>query len=994
MERKEHYCQLFEQATEKFETMCGSLTHQRCDVCQIVSMQNIFKKDNLCKNCASGNKWTQSYTEMLPVWKDDFNNTQFFVPECLTSLTEGEKLLIQQISVYVPLHHLKYGQLGVKGHIVSFPQDISEICKELPRLPTNVSFVRVVKHFKLSDGEISSKSFMIRKKNVLDALNWLKKYNVLYADIHILEENLDWIDNGKEQQLPASILEESVDESILRTTDEDRGPAEQQITTITDEDKELEPSYGTVRDFNPHVPKVKDSPVIDTILDAEKRGRPKTMDKKRKMDFPYVSPDPICEYTERHLFEKAFPWLFPGGTGGYESIKEPKPNLADWMEKTILYNDGRFAKDKMWAFCAVNFFARHTNQTSGGFFVETFFKQGPKTLEDLQDQLAEGNMSWLNSISYFSHRVTGSTAYWRARRNEVFSWINYHLEQGHGPPSFFITLSCAEYHWKDIHRLIIDRCEKAQMPCPDFTKGNGAIINEYAIVVQEYFQLRVQAWLDTVGKDLLHIKHHWLRFEFAPSRGQIHAHMLAICDNLEMLNACNDLKNEPTELASYLSGWMEDTLGMTASFDTKFVDELDGTSKSQHPSTVNFYDIPQHQAERDTANCQAKFQSHKCSAYCMRTRHRTQNDETPEQKLRRVCRCGAGVEQHFMKADTPGFPLREQPSVVEDPRGFDKVDLARNNKRITQSSKYLMRGWRANCDIQILIYRSAPNDINAADVSRVTNYIVSYACKGSESVVEEKKAMKSLINAAKEEDGDARDVKRMARRLLNESSKNRVISKQEALCQMAGLRLFTCSEAMEQVSLSGNTRLGTEFQGKKTFLSKYATRDSHFHHMSLDQYFHQVHNSNPSANQRDKRFKVPIYSGAQCEPVFPATPAYARGVMLIYSAWHTTFDFDKNTEHLLEAFADFIHDKTRCPHSVSVSYERARISIGMKEPLSKNNDIDYDTFSVKPDQDLMDLVELASTMYDVYDAQDDTCGIKYDYGTDFDWSQRSVEVST
>ena len=66
----------------------------------------------------------------------------------------------------------------------------------------------------------------------------------------------------------------------------------------------------------------------------------------------------------------------------------------------------------------------------------------------------------------------------------------------------------------------------------------------------------------------------------------------------------------------------------------------------------------------------------------------------------------------------------------------------------------------------------------------------------------------------------------------------------------------------------------------------------------------------------------------------------------------------------------------------------------MKEPLSKNNDIDYDTFSVKPDQDLMDLVELASTMYDVYDAQDDTCGIKYDYGTDFDWSQRSVEVST
>ena len=95
-----------------------------------------------------------------------------------------------------------------------------------------------------------------------------------------------------------------------------------------------------------------------------------------------------------------------------------------------------------------------------------------------------------------------------------------------------------------------------------------------------------------------------------------------------------------------------------------------------------------------------------------------------------------------MKCDTPGFKHRNEASIERDLRGFDRVDLVRNNKSITQSSKYLIRGsWRGNCDIQLLIYKCKPDDVDPKDVSRVTNYIVSYACKGSETVVEEKKAI-------------------------------------------------------------------------------------------------------------------------------------------------------------------------------------------------------------------------------------------------------------
>ena len=79
---------------------------------------------------------------------------------------------------------------------------------------------------------------------------------------------------------------------------------------------------------------------------------------------------------------------------------------------------------------------------SGEFFVDGFFKEGPKGLEELKAGIADGNTGWLERLCYYSQRVTGSAGYWRAKRAEVYSWINYHVEAGHGPPLFFIGPLC------------------------------------------------------------------------------------------------------------------------------------------------------------------------------------------------------------------------------------------------------------------------------------------------------------------------------------------------------------------------------------------------------------------------------------------------------------------------------------------------------------------------------------------------------------------------
>lgn len=353
--------------------------------------------------------------------------------------------------------------------------------------------------------------------------------------------------------------------------------------------------------------------------------------------------------------------------------------------------------------------------------------------------------------------------------------------------------------------------------------------------MQEYFQERVKAWLETVGKNLLGIKHHWLRYEFAPSRGQIHTHMLVICDNSDVIKTCSALKHDKVRLAKYLSAWLGDTIGMTAEISTKWSDEE--VAKLDHPSTFNFSDLECADSERDISKCQQSFQMHKCSQYCMRKKYVSKDQVTGGADTRRTCRCGAGMERNFGKCDTPGFVEKDQPAIVKDPRGFERIDLKRNNKFVVQASTFLCQGWRGNCDIQYLLYLSDTDDVDASEICRVNNYIVSYSCKGNETEIDEKNGLKHLINAAQTEYGDARDVTKMARRVLNECSKARVISKQEATCQLSGLDLFSCSEKVQVESLSGELRLGTQQEARSSLLVRYANRNADLKRMNLYDFF-------------------------------------------------------------------------------------------------------------------------------------------------------------
>lgn len=81
-----------------------------------------------------------------------------------------------------------------------------------------------------------------------------------------------------------------------------------------------------------------------------------------------------------------------------------------------------------------------------------------------------------------------------------------------------------------------------------------------------------------------------------------------------------------------------------------------------------------------------------------------------------------------------------------DSRRAKRLYMPRNHSRLNQTSEDLLQSWRGNCDVQILIYDHRVDGIDPDDISRVTDYIVSYSCKGNKTLKEEEEQTKNLVS--------------------------------------------------------------------------------------------------------------------------------------------------------------------------------------------------------------------------------------------------------
>jgi hypothetical protein len=222
-------------------------------------------------------------------------------------------MLIQRVSPLIPVLHIKNGSIGSRGHVVSFYQDITGKCDELPKLPSHVSIVKVIRSGITAKGENISNSLNVNRHKVISALKWLKTYNPLYNVIKIVESNLSWM-KGKHNDTLADVVTIECDNE--EEEDGDKGPCEKQVkepqNLITEPEDE---TYGCVSTEKTQILFEGDKKLAEAIRkDLRSKNIP-------RINWPTRDVKPISEYSDTKIFCLAFPWLFPGGTG---DIKESR----------------------------------------------------------------------------------------------------------------------------------------------------------------------------------------------------------------------------------------------------------------------------------------------------------------------------------------------------------------------------------------------------------------------------------------------------------------------------------------------------------------------------------------------------------------------------------------------------------------------------------------------------------------------------------------------
>jgi hypothetical protein len=119
----------------------------KCEIClelQVLDKQGKQRKEShTCQKCQDRKAPMYFLRNNLhPVWYEIYDSGEFIrdkdgnkVPHFerpveLTRLSMAEKFLIRRYSNYVPPVHLSNGTFALKGHCVTFPQDISAMCNE------------------------------------------------------------------------------------------------------------------------------------------------------------------------------------------------------------------------------------------------------------------------------------------------------------------------------------------------------------------------------------------------------------------------------------------------------------------------------------------------------------------------------------------------------------------------------------------------------------------------------------------------------------------------------------------------------------------------------------------------------------------------------------------------------------------------------------------------------------------------------------------------
>ena len=138
--------------------------------------------------------------------------------------------------------------------------------------------------------------------------------------------------------------------------------------------------------------------------------------------------------------------LFPRGRyGKYEPSRQIKIGDAEYRASRLLHVDGRFRRNQQYLFHLLyDSDIKNLSNSISHMLRQT--KHHASTVGDIISKIESGNRQLEANLSSLFGNMRGTRQYWYSRQTEVKCMM-----PEYGPPTWFITLSCAEYTWDNLH---------------------------------------------------------------------------------------------------------------------------------------------------------------------------------------------------------------------------------------------------------------------------------------------------------------------------------------------------------------------------------------------------------------------------------------------------------------------------------------------------------------------------------------------------------------
>ena len=391
---------------------------------------------------------------------------------------------------------------------------------------------------------------------------------------------------------------------------------------------------------------------------------------------------------------------------------------------------------------------------------------------------------------------------------------------------------------------------------------------------------------------------HWYRYEYAVQRGSIHCHGVA------------KLKNDPglcTLTEKALKGYLaskfksenqhELTKEQIVNIDNeiqegkeaetilcRYVDFLmstwnpsspdDGWSKPEiHPCQKSYLSLKTNEMANDYVHLLNSVERHTtCSTkYCLR-----QND-----KSELHCRF------NFPYDNCPDTRLDFEP--INTKTGETKykavIVTQRNDSRLNCHQPLQLQGWRANCDIQIVI-----------DYHACLEYLVKYTSKAEKASSVVKNAFTNIITKM----NDTTDTPSALKQILLKTVGQRDYSIQEVMHHLLSIKFVSATHEVITASLDGSRRVHLKANNQictaPSLLDTYAER---YKYLKVDpqllEYnffkFASMFTFNASKlKQRDKSVIVKTYPNYSSNPKSEDYGLFCKYQLLKYKPWQYTPD--------------------------------------------------------------------------------------------------------